>query len=100
MQPEKEIKIKLVENLGIGHTVHQGAVVRLNLPKNVVEKYKLKDKKETDFLFINVGGDLMLLAPLKTVLKNHALLKQLKDVLGFIDLSKLSKEEIYKLLNK
>lgn len=99
MKEGEDFRIKIKDVLGAAHSLHQGSAERLSLPKKVVEKYRLKDE-EKDFVFFSIEDNLMLIVPLKDILKNKTLGEKLRGALGFIDISTLSEKEILEILGE
>lgn len=89
-----KIEIEIKEMIGVAKPFPQGGVWRLTVPKKVVRKYDLEfyRKKGKFFAFIFLDTDKgLLLLPLPKVVN----LENLREALmGFIDLSYISDEDL------
>jgi hypothetical protein len=98
MLAEQEVRLKIRGILGTCTPFYQGGVIRLTIPKRVVKKYNLEEKVGKEFfsmIFVETDKG-MLLLPLEKIIRPDTI----RDALNFIDLSKISDEELKALLEE
>jgi len=95
---EQEVKLRIRGILGTCTPFYQGGVIRLTIPKRVVKKYDLEQKVGREFfsmIFVETDKG-MLLLPLEKLIRPDTI----RDALSFIDLSRISDEELKALLEE
>ncbi len=98
MSDETNVKIKVNGILGMASPFYQGGSLRLTLPKQVVKKYKLSEKIGKGFfslIFLEAENGIFVL-PLEKVVRPD----NIRDALKFIDLSKITDEDLQLLFEE
>ncbi|MGQ9469215.1 MAG: hypothetical protein ACUVTD_05245 [Nitrososphaerales archaeon] len=98
MSIEQEIKVRVKKVLGVAQPFWQGSSLRLTIPRRVTDEYKLKWKVGKEFfafIFFETDRGILLL-PFDKVPNPP----NVRDALQFIDLSKISDEELEALLEE
>ena len=92
MIPTKEVCANILSILGVTTPFVQGGSIRMTLPKRMVKKYDIERKKSKEyygFIFVDTDKGVLLVPLDKAVNPDN-----IKNALSFIDLSRLTKEDI------
>ena len=98
MSVEQEIKLRIRGILGVAQPFWQGGALRLTIPKRARKKYALDEKVGEEFfalIFLETDRGILLL-PLEKVVNPI----NVRSALQFVDLSKISDEELETLLEE
>jgi hypothetical protein len=99
MSIEQEARFRVKNILGVAQPFWQGGALRLTIPKRVRQRYALDEKVGREFfalVFLETDRGILLL-PLEKVPLNPI---NVRSALQFIDLSKISDEELEVLLEE
>jgi hypothetical protein len=98
MSLEQEVKLRVRGILGVTQPFWQGGSLRLTIPKRAVKKYALEEKIGREYfalIFFETDKGMLLLPFDKAVNPVNV-----RNSLQFIDLSKISDEELEVLLEE
>ncbi len=89
---ERTVGVKITSILGVTAPFVQGGSLRLTIPKRMVKKYNLKQKVSQEYfgyIFVETNKGVLLVS-----LDKVANPPNVKNALGFVDLSNLSKKDL------